>query len=311
MKISVVTPVHNAEKFVEKAVTSALDQPEVSEMILVEDGSSDGSLDLCKILEKNYPKVHLYMHEQNSNKGAGASRNLGIRHANCEFIAFLDADDFFLENRFQKTVETFQKYPSADGVYECIGTHFYSESGKKNYLETMSWAAKEGRNILLTTVDEYISPENLFETLLVGNSGWFSGDGLTVRRSLFEKCGYFDTSLQLSQDTEMWYRMVHFGKLYPGEIKEPVAKRGVHDTNRSIIKKDLYHHRVFYWKKMMKNAVELNLGKRCTRIIILRSLDHYNHRIQKTFGIRRKVLKLLYLAFILIKNPVLIIKFLM
>ncbi|PIY03241.1 MAG: glycosyltransferase family 2 protein, partial [Bacteroidetes bacterium CG_4_10_14_3_um_filter_31_20] len=74
-------------------------QPETSEVILIEDGSPDNGLDVCTSLAKKYSKVRLYRHENGENKGASASRNLGIRKANYPYVAFLDADDFYLPNR--------------------------------------------------------------------------------------------------------------------------------------------------------------------------------------------------------------------
>ena len=95
MKISVITPVYNAEKYITQAVESALQFPEVWEIILVEDQSPDNALEVCKTLVTNYPeRVKLYQHPDKGNHGAGASRNLAISKATGEFIAFLDADDF-------------------------------------------------------------------------------------------------------------------------------------------------------------------------------------------------------------------------
>jgi len=99
-KVSVVIPAYNAEKLIIKAVESALQFKEVDEVLLVEDGSSDNTLDICKQLGNEYHKVKVYHHLNGINKGAGASRNLGIKKAANDYIAFLDADDYFLPNRF-------------------------------------------------------------------------------------------------------------------------------------------------------------------------------------------------------------------
>ena len=90
-KVSVITPVYNAEKFLTEAVNSAIHLDEVGELILIEDNSPDGALDLCRELEKQYDKVKLLTHPKNENRGAGASRNLGVRNAKFDFISFLDA----------------------------------------------------------------------------------------------------------------------------------------------------------------------------------------------------------------------------
>ena len=125
MKISVIIPVYNAEKFVTNAVESALQFDEVFEVILVEDQSPDKALDVCKTLAKKHDRVKLFQHPDKGNHGAGESRNVGMRNATGDFIAFLDADDFFLPNRFDAERELF-KNPDVDGVYGAIGVHYWS-----------------------------------------------------------------------------------------------------------------------------------------------------------------------------------------
>src|SRR5210317_669111 len=98
MDISVVIPVFNAERYVESAVESALRQSETAEVILVEDNSPDNALEICQRLEAQDPRVRLFRHGDGKNHGAGESRNLGIRNARCDYIAFLDADDYYVEN---------------------------------------------------------------------------------------------------------------------------------------------------------------------------------------------------------------------
>ena len=131
--ISVIIPVFNAARFVEKAVESVLAQPETKEVLLVEDGSTDESLKICRQLADKYEAVKLFTHPGNANKGAGASRNLGITRASGDFIAFLDADDYFLPDRFRAERKIFEEQPETDGVYGALGFHYYSEEGKKKY----------------------------------------------------------------------------------------------------------------------------------------------------------------------------------
>ena len=122
IKISVVIPVYNAETYVLKAAESAIQQAEVSEVLLIEDGSYDNSLQICVYLENKYAEIRVLRHPD----GAGASRNLGIKNAKFEYIAFLDADDFYLPKRFTVPIMLFKMNPNIDGVYEAVGVHFYN-----------------------------------------------------------------------------------------------------------------------------------------------------------------------------------------
>ena len=116
-------PVYNAGAFLEKAVNSALSLEEVEEILLIEDGSTDDSLELCKKLSSENSKIKLYQHSDKGNHGAGASRNLGLENASQEFIAFLDADDYYLPNRFDAEKEHF-KNQKIEGVFGAIGKEF-------------------------------------------------------------------------------------------------------------------------------------------------------------------------------------------
>lgn len=227
MKISVITPVYNAEKYITQAVESALQFEEVFEVILVEDKSPDNALQVCEELIKKYPdRVKLFQHHDKGNHGAGASRNLAISKATGDFIAFLDADDYYLPNRFDAEKELF-KNPEIDGVYGAIGVHYYSEKAKEQYYPIFGDR--------LTTVYKKHAPEDVFPGQLgmLGSFGLFSIDGLTVRKSAIEKLHpVMKTSLRLHQDTEFLFRLSFYAKLYPGILDQAVAMRGVHESNR-------------------------------------------------------------------------------
>ena len=226
MKISVITPVYNAEKYITQAVESALQFDEVYEIILVEDQSPDNALEVCQQLAKKYDRVKLFQHPDKGNHGAGASRNLAISKATGDYIAFLDADDFYLPNRFDAERELF-KNSEVEGVYGAIGVHYYSDKAKEQYFPIF------GNK--LTTVYKKHNPEDVFPGQLGmrGSFGLFSIDGLTVRKSAIEKLKpVMQTNLRLHQDTEFLFRLSYYAKLYSGILDEAVAMRGVHESNR-------------------------------------------------------------------------------
>ncbi|WP_187478408.1 glycosyltransferase family 2 protein [Amniculibacterium sp. G2-70] len=226
MKISVITPVYNAEKYITQAVESALQFEEVFEVILVEDQSPDNALGVCKNLAEKYDRVKLYQHPDQGNHGAGASRNLAISKASGDYIAFLDADDFYLPNRFDAEKKLFEN-PEVEGVYGAIGVHYYSEKAKEQYFPIF------GNK--LTTVYKKHQPEEVFPGQLGmrGSFGLFSIDGLTVRKSAIDKLQpVMQTQLRLHQDTEFLFRLSYIAQLYPGSIDQAVAMRGVHESNR-------------------------------------------------------------------------------
>ncbi|MCD4700399.1 MAG: glycosyltransferase family 2 protein [Candidatus Aegiribacteria sp.] len=248
MKVSVIIPVYNAEQFLKIAVMSALDQAETAEVILAEDNSADDSLDVCRSLEKEYQRVSLVRHPDLENHGAGATRNLGVRNVTMEYLAFLDADDFYLADRFKVAAELFSEYENIDGVYEAIGVCFEDEEAENR------WISYENSDI--TTLSECVCPDKLCDLLLEGGNGTFSLDGLTVKRSIFKKCGYFFENLILHQDTAMTIQMAQFGSLHPGRLDAPVAMRRVHSGNRSISNYDRNYTSSLMWKTLFEWSIE-------------------------------------------------------
>lgn len=242
MKVSVIIPVYNAEKYVSKAVKSAIDQKQTGEVILIEDHSKDDSLKKCKELEKKYKKVKLLQHPNKKNNGAGASRNLGIKNAKYSYISFLDADDYYLPNRF-KVAEKIFKQENIDGVYDAVGTYFENKEAKKLWYKN--------KNFTLTCPKKGIPPEKLLLRLLDGKSEQFHTNGIVVKKEIFKKTGLFDPELKLAQDSAMWFRMAACGKLKGGSTKEPVAIRRMHSKNRwSESKNKLNKYESLMFKKL-------------------------------------------------------------
>jgi glycosyltransferase involved in cell wall biosynthesis len=244
-KVSVVIPVYNAAQFVRKAVESVMSLPETGEVLLIDDGSKDDSLKVCHQIAEQYRHVRVFQHPDAGNKGAAASRNIGILNAGFEFISFLDADDYYLPNRFQKEQEVFAQHPDADGVYGCNQEVFESEKAKELYLQE--------RTSILTTITEVVEPERLYRCLLFGGYGEFHTSTITLRKRAFERAGIFNTAIRHVEDTELWIKLALTCRLYPGSINEPLTMRLVHETNSihqwEKIKpyKDLMYQSLFDW----------------------------------------------------------------
>ncbi len=227
MKISVIIPVYNAEKYIINAVKSALQFNEVFEVILIEDKSPDNALQICKELVLQYERVKLFQHPDQNNHGAGASRNLGIQKATGDFIAFLDADDYYLPNRFDVEKKLF-KNTKIDGVYGALGVDYYSPKAKEQFYHVY------GDH--LATVYKKNHPKDVFpgQINLRGSFGYFSVDALTIRRAaLIQKMDtLFKPELEFHEDTEFLIRLSFYLDLYPGILDKAIAVRGVHESNR-------------------------------------------------------------------------------
>lgn len=252
MKISVITPVYNAEKYITQAVESALQFDEVYEVILVEDQSPDNALEVCKNLTQKYNRVKLFQHPDKVNHGAGASRNLGLEKATGDFIAFLDADDYYLPNRFEAEKELF-KDPEVEGVYGAIGVHYYTEKAKEDFYHIYKNK--------LDTVYKKSDPRDVFagQMNLRGSFGLIHLDTLTVRASSLKKMNtFFNSRLKLHQDSDFTIRMAFYLQLYTGFNDTAIAMRGIHESNRITkvdsgkIKSSI--SRILLWEELKKWA---------------------------------------------------------
>ena len=257
--ISVVIPVYNAEKFIRKAVESVLIQPKVSEIILVEDASPGNALAVCQQLYKENPeKIKLFQHPDKGNHGAGASRNLGIEKASSKYIAFLDADDYYLPGRFKNDIKILESDPSIDGIYNALGTDVIDKSEMERAKE--KYGEKQ-----LSTVFYPIPPDKLFEEMFpLGNQGWFHLDCITLRKKVFEKVGLFQ-DLEISEDTLLFLKIAATHKLVSGIINKPVAMRGVHTNNRIKNEEKFRQYQPIMFRELLewgnKNA-SLNKGRK-------------------------------------------------
>jgi len=230
MKISVVVPVYNAETFLRTAVESAVTQPETGEILLIEDGSKDGSLRVCRELAEEYPLVRVLQHSPPGNRGAGASRNLGIVNARHDLIAFLDADDYYLPSRFAESFRFFSSDREVDGVLETVGTDFSNDQVRRDWLES-------GRPAV-TGFREPVAPEQLFEAQgPVGTGGYAHINGWLIRKTAFDKTGLFDERLRLHQDSAMAVKLSALCRMVVGDVSRPVAMRRVHADNRISAKR--------------------------------------------------------------------------
>lgn len=123
MKISVIIPVYRTEKTLIRCVNSVLAQTFTCwEMILVDDGSDDGSPQMCDDLANKDKRIRV-VHQ--CNKGLGAARNTGIANANGDYLLFVDSDDYIAPNTLETALNELQKHPQCSfaefGVYKWVG----------------------------------------------------------------------------------------------------------------------------------------------------------------------------------------------
>jgi glycosyltransferase involved in cell wall biosynthesis len=194
-KVSVIIPAFNSLKYLPSTLESVFQQTFSDyEVIIVDDGSTDGTTDWGLNLE--YPNVQFLFQE---NQGSASARNAGLSKANGEYIAFLDADDIWASSKLAKQVNVLDQFPEVGLVYSWVGS--INSAGEIR--------GKVRRNIAEGNVWEVIALGDIVEC----------GSAPLVRRSGFEEVGVFDVSLSYAQVWDMWMRIASH---YPFKVIQEV-----------------------------------------------------------------------------------------
>ena len=197
--VTVIVPVYNGERYFAFALKSIFGQDyRPLEIIVVDDGSVDGSADIAK----SFPEIR-YIHQ--SNQGVAVARNTGLDAARGQFVAFLDQDDLWMPNKLSRQIDYLLKYPQVD----CVVTkgRLFLEPG----IEAPSWLKK---NLLLEDHATYVP------------------SALVVRRTAFEKVGRFDPAYSMGSDMDWFFRAENCS-ISIAVLPETLVHRRIHEGNHS------------------------------------------------------------------------------
>ncbi|HYC86144.1 MAG TPA: glycosyltransferase family 2 protein [Chryseosolibacter sp.] len=183
--VSVILCFFNEEKFLEEAIQSVIAQDyDRWELITVDDGSSDASTEIAKNYHEKHPEKIFYIHHPGHiNKGLSASRNAGIREANGEYIAFLDADDVWLPGKLSSQVKIFKKHRHVTAALEAS-------------CYWKSWMDSSEADIVIPVgVGQGVySPPRLMTSLYpLGQGAAPCPSGIMVHRMVLRRCNFEET----------------------------------------------------------------------------------------------------------------------
>lgn len=229
--VSVVIPAFKAEKTIMQTVRSVLDEPEVEQVLIVEDGSPDHTLEVCKKLQAQHDRILVLQHPDGLNRGVAESRNLGIERARTPYISFLDADDIALPQRFAHPTGLLEARPEVDGVYEAVAMVESEDPVIK--LDQI------GKSPLLT-LPEPVAPELFLEALLTPRAGTVHTNGFVVRKTVFDRVGGFRREFEPAEDMHLFWRFAAACTMSPGRLTEAVAVYRRHTESLSVESDPVY-----------------------------------------------------------------------
>ena len=139
-KVSIIVPIYNVEMYIEKCLETLVNQTlKDIEIILVNDGSKDGSAEIAKKYLEKYPEKIVYLEKENG--GLSDSRNYGLPHAKGEYIAFLDSDDYVEKNMYEEMYKLAKKENS--DMVQCNFYWEYPDKNKKEIAEVKEYTGKK------------------------------------------------------------------------------------------------------------------------------------------------------------------------
>lgn len=225
VKVSIIIPVYNGERYVSEAIDSVLNQTYKDfEIIVIDDGSKDDTLN---ILMRYVEKIKWKTQE---NKGQASAINKGIKMAKGKYIAYLDADDVCLPERFENQVKYLDEHPDVGLVY----ADFYQtdENGKIR------------RTVKSRPPDNFV----LLQEDYIGRSTCMH------KRECLDEVGLFDESITGDDDWDMWIRISE--KFRMGYIDKPLVKYRVHKENISLIRPKRLDYRRYTKMRILEKTYE-------------------------------------------------------
>ncbi|KAB0481461.1 glycosyltransferase [Vibrio sp. IB15] len=192
-KVSVVIPTYNCLGYLPKAIGSVLKQTHQDiELIIIDDNSNDGtSTYLASIQDHRIVKL--------STLGVGApqARNLGIEKATGEFIAFLDADDFWFPEKIERQLEFHQRYPE---MAMSFTNYEHLTEDYEVIVDCFSyWSQFQNREEQFINIDNPL--EFIIENNVIGTST------VMVKADVFSQTDSFNADIKYGEDWELWLRM--------------------------------------------------------------------------------------------------------
>jgi glycosyltransferase involved in cell wall biosynthesis len=213
--LSVVIPCYNAERYIAATIESVLAQGHAAlEIIVVDDGSSDGSVALVRAA---FPQVRV---EQQANAGVAAARNRGIALARGEWIAFVDADDIWLPGKLEAQFALMAATPGCRMSY--TAWHVWPCQEALPDSATVEQLRREDGQPRWNGASGWIYPELLLDC-------WVWTSTVLAQRALFDEVGVFDTSLRIGEDYDLWLRLSRVTPIV--RVARPLALYRIHPAS--------------------------------------------------------------------------------
>jgi len=212
-KVSVIIPTYNRENFICDAIDSVLAQEYKNlEIIIVDDGSNDNTE---KVVKNKYGEKIIYLKQR--NMGPSRARNEGLKVSKGEYIAFLDSDDLWLNNKLIRQIEYLENNPQYGAICGNIVNH--------DIIKNVKTLRKNPR---------YARSGNIWRKIY--SNPWdyhfMNLDTILFRKSILKSVELFDETIKICEDWHFTFRIAIIAKIKTHG--EPVAIARIHDDQLSL-----------------------------------------------------------------------------
>lgn len=212
--VSTIIPTYNRAHFILEALDSVLAQSwPVDEIIIIDDGSTDETATVLR------PFASRIKYIWQPNCGPGAARNHGIREARGEFIAFLDSDDIWVNDKMKIQMDFFNEHPHLDFIFGDMANFSMNDNNDSPEIKN--------QDIHKYFTDHATNIERILDCLIIENV--IPTPTVVFRKVCIDQIGFFDENLTIAEDLDFWFKAAQ--KCRFGFINKVLSKRRKHDNN--------------------------------------------------------------------------------
>jgi len=266
--VSVVIPSFNSSAWIAETLASVQAQTMPHfEVLVVDDGSTDGTPDLVRACASQDRRVRLI---EQKNAGVCRARNHGIAQAQAPLVCFLDHDDWWYPHKLQRQCQVMAQHPEAGVACSSWIVWNRSDAGAR-YPSPTSFPIENTPDDLVPEFSGWVHHQFLLDCWMLTSTAMF-------RREVFEKAGTFDESLPFSEDWDLWLRAAREFQFV--QLRRPTTLYRMHGTQGSG------HHRPVDHRTQLleRTAAQHGLASRDGRAVTRQQFHHQLARYHADFG---------------------------
>jgi glycosyltransferase involved in cell wall biosynthesis len=267
--ISVIVPVYNAERFDARYLVGAFESIAAQtyrefEVIVVDDGSTDGSSPIVEQFMTAHPEIKMMLLHK-ANGGQSSARNVGVAHATGPWLAFLDQDDIWLPERLQASIPFLTE--DIDLVYTDADT--MDENGEILVQGIHSRMGAGGKHPKTSVYD------------CIYRDCFVTPGVMTTRKEFFQRLGGFDERLSGYEDDDLFVRAIGAGRVDYVPISTLRWRFYGENFSRS---RRMVDSRLYYWEKLLRDYAGGGTDRVVARRVTLRFLREFLHQCDLQLG---------------------------